>query len=771
MEKIKIYAHGSYVGTTGFNNHTRDFFRHLKKHLDIKVRNFTVGKFWTGFSQTPHDKEDNLSQIDKDILYKQTLWGEGRTRTDEIIYPSPDKDFNHDFNLVLSETNHYYFYDHYVGPKIGYNVWESTLQPEDFFDKLKSYDELWVPSKWQRDCMINQGYEKEKIQVVPEGVDSSVFFPEEVSPLDIYKDGRFKFLLFGRWDYRKSIREVIESFLKTFDPSEPVDLIVSIDNPWGESVDGMKTTEERLEYHGLSDPRIKVLHFPSREDYIKILKTGHVFVSCARSEGWNLPLIEAMACGTPSIYSNCSGQLEFAEGKGIPVKILGERSTTYSKDAKYSIVVTTSSIPGNYYEPDFDDLSESMRKVYSNYQFYKDSALRDSEEIRRDFSWERVGEIGYQKCLDFYKKIKSPGYTKKINPNSIRVSYLDGPKVEITGDILEKNSIEFLDDSGEVVYSTEIKTNMWTTCSRKYFTKWKIRVNGKIVDEFDPRGKRVLIALESKSLGDTIAWSPYAIEFAKKNKCKVILSTFHNYFFEGLAEYKDIEFMNPGNSTDCYAVYRIGWFRDNDGGWKNFSSHPLSVNTVPLQKTSSDILGLEYKEINFGVNLKKRERPVLEKYVVFAPQSTAGCKEWSYDHWSSLSKLVQELGYKVVIPTKDPYYLEGCINVWGESLETVANYLHHADAFVGLTSGLSWLNWAIGKHTYVIDGLSRDWFLFQENSTKIYNNNVCIFCGNDEVFSFDAGDWDWCPVYKGTQKQHICQKSITPLQVFNKMKI
>jgi glycosyltransferase involved in cell wall biosynthesis len=26
-----------------------------------------------------------------------------------------------------------------------------------------------------------------------------------------------------------------------------------------------------------------------------------VFVSCARSEGWNLPLIEAMACGTPVI--------------------------------------------------------------------------------------------------------------------------------------------------------------------------------------------------------------------------------------------------------------------------------------------------------------------------------------------------------------------------------------------------------------------------------------------------------------------------------------
>jgi hypothetical protein len=33
--------------------------------------------------------------------------------------------------------------------------------------------------------------------------------------------------------------------------------------------------------------------------------------------------------------------------------------------------------------------------------------------------------------------------------------------------------------------------------------------------------QRVLISLESKSLGDTIGWTPYAVEFAKKYNCKV----------------------------------------------------------------------------------------------------------------------------------------------------------------------------------------------------------------------------------------------------------
>lgn len=768
MSEIKVYAHGCYVGNTGYNNHTRDFFRRLKNHVSLRVRNFTVGDTFIWPSDKPHDREKYLDDLDRSLLYQQTLFNADNVREDHKIYKSSEKDFIPDFNLVLSETNHYYFYDGYDGPKIAYNVWESTLQPDGFFERLKEFDEMWVPSKWQKECMVEQGYEEEKIQIVPEGVDSSTFFPEEVEPLDLYKDGRFKFLLFGRWDYRKSTKEIIETFLKTFDPSEPVDLIVSIDNVWGDRVDGITTTEERLKFHDLLDERIKILHFPKREDYIKILKTGHVFVSCARSEGWNLPLIEAMACGTPSIYSDCSGQLEFAKGKGISVKIVGERPTTYSKDTNYSIVETSSSIPGNYYEPDFEDLSRAMRESYSNYKDLKEKAIEESEEIIRDFNWEKVGEIGYEKCVQFFKKIKSPEFNQKQRKNKINISYLDGPKVEITGEEKKNYKIEFFDGE-ELVHSSDIETGMWTSCSRKYFVNWVIKINGEIVDRLDLTGKRVLIAFESKSLGDTIAWAPYSVEFSKKHNCKVILSTFFNSFFEGLESYKDIDFINPGSSTPCHAVYKIGWFRDEQGGWKNFSMHPTPVNLVPLQKTATDILNLEYKELNLGLDFKKNERPLAQKYVVFAPQSTAGCKEWSYENWTRLAKLIQEIGYKVVIITQSPYYIKDCINVWGESLEKVANYLDHAEKFIGLTSGLSWMNWSLGKFTYVIDGLSRPWFLFQENSVKIYNDNVCIFCGNDEVFAFDAGDWDWCPVYKGTSKQHICQKSITHLQVFNKL--
>jgi len=299
MSTPKVKAHCSYIGTTGYNHHSRDFFRKLSEKIDLKIRNFTIGKSWNWPNNEPHNGEPYINDVDKKLLEEQTLWTnqEKGERAEFSIYKDYLNEFEHNIDLVLNETGHHFFYDLYNKPKIAYNVWESTLQPPHFFDKLLEYDQIWVPSKWQADCTIKQGADPSKVKIVPEGVDVDTFYPEDPQTILDYVDGRFKFLIFGRWDYRKSTKEIIETFLKEFDPSEPVDLIVSIDNPF--SGDGHETTEKRLEHYGFTDKRIKVKHFPSREDYITYLKNGHVFLSCARSEGWNLPLIEAMACGTP----------------------------------------------------------------------------------------------------------------------------------------------------------------------------------------------------------------------------------------------------------------------------------------------------------------------------------------------------------------------------------------------------------------------------------------------------------------------------------------
>lgn len=750
--------HGPYIGTTGYNQHTRDFVRHLSNLTDVKVRNFTIGKSWTVMSDTPHDNETYLNETDKKVLYEQILWDTDGGRSNYKMYRDESKEFIPDVNIVLCETNHHLFYDNYHGPRIAYNVWESTLQPTQFFERLKYFDEFWVPSKWQKECTVKQGYPEDKIKVVPEGVDVHTFYPEDVKH-EMTSDGRFKFFLAGRWDYRKSTKEVIESFLNTFDKDEPVDLIVSIDNPF--SNDGLNTTEDRLEHYGFTDDRIKVLHFPPREDYIKLLKSSNVFLSCARSEGWNLPLIESMACGTPSIYSNCSGQLEFAEGRGLPVNISHELPVSASTYNHFNDNV------GNYYEPDFNHLCEVMRDAYENYTSHKERALEESKEIRDYFSWENVAKIGLETVNDFMNR--KPWLNRPIKQNIINVSYIDGPKVEILGDEDMNYKVEFIDAKNDkIVHTSNITNNMWTSCSRKYCTKWVIKINGEVHSKFNVEGKRVLISLDSKSVGDTLAWAPYAIEFAKQNNCKVILSTFHNDWFRNNPFYKDIEFIEPGQTTSCYTSFKIGWFRDDNGGWEKYDMYPNQVNMIPLQQTATDILGLPFREVNYGVHLNMGKRPIKEKYVVFGPQATAGCKEWVFEYWEQLARALKNKGYKVVVLSSNPYKIKGTTNIYGKSWDTVATYLWHSEFLVGLGSGLSWFNWALSKFTYMINGFVEEGHEFTKNMKKITKNR-CIKCWNDPVHVFDAGDWDWCPVYKGTKLQHICQKDITPIDVLNSL--
>ena len=759
MKKPKVYAHASYVGNTGYNNHTRDFFRELSKHIDLKVRNFTIGNGWEWPSEEPHNKESYINDIDKKLLIEQTLWTnrDKGERSDFPIYKNYPNEFEHNVNLVLEETDHNFFYDKYIGPKIAYNVWESTLQPEHFFNKLKEYDQIWVPSQWQAECTIAQGMPADKVKVVPEGVDVNTFYPEDPKTVLDYVDGRFKFVVFGRWDYRKSTKEIIETFLKEFKPNEPVDLIVSIDNPF--SGDGHKTTEDRLQAYSFTDERIKVKHFPSREDYITYMKNGHVFLSCARSEGWNLPLIEAMACGTPSIYSACCAQMEFAKGKGLPVKVLGERPAL---DANYNHF---NSVVGNYYEPDFEDLARIMRDAFENYTDYKKRAIYEAKLIHRDFNWEHIGKIGTKTLQEFLDNYQEPEDT-----NTVNISFIGKPKVEILGDISKSYLVEFINaDTNQVLYSTNISNNMWTQCSKEYYVPWLIKINGKEHTRLNITNQRVLISLESKSLGDTIGWTPYAVEFAKKHNCKVVVSTFHNDWFKDLEIYKDIEFIEPGTATECVVHYRIGWFRDDKGGWKNFDNHPRQCNTIPMQATATDILGLEYKELNYGLNFPKKEKPIQGKYIVIGPNATAGCKEWKYEYWVTLTKLITQMGYQVVSLTKNEFHIDNTINMYNHPMESVANVLHHADLFIGLGSGLSWLNWALGKHTVMINGFSEKNHEFTSRVTRIMTDN-CFPCWTNPNFAFDAGDWDWCPIWKGTDKQHICQKSITPQIVFNAVK-
>jgi autotransporter strand-loop-strand O-heptosyltransferase len=84
--------------------------------------------------------------------------------------------------------------------------------------------------------------------------------------------------------------------------------------------------------------------------------------------------------------------------------------------------------------------------------------------------------------------------------------------------------------------------------------------------------------------------------------------------------------------------------------------------------------------------------------------------------------------------------------------------LKHADMFIGIGSGLSWLSWAVGTPTVLISGFSAPFCEPQEGIERLHNPDVCNSCFNDPSIQFDPGDWNWCP----RNKDFECSKAITP---------
>jgi autotransporter strand-loop-strand O-heptosyltransferase len=374
---------------------------------------------------------------------------------------------------------------------------------------------------------------------------------------------------------------------------------------------------------------------------------------------------------------------------------------------------------------------------------------------------------------EFYNEIMNKKIHNQPEKKDIIINkhFVDGAFLEITGNSQDKFKVEFF-DGDNLVYENTINCNSWVKLNRKYYTDYKIKVSQikklKVYDfknvietkvildeQLSLKGKRVMISFESSSLGDTLAWMPYCDEFQKKHDCVLFVSTFKNFLFEG--QYPNITFIEPAKVvTNLYAKYDLGWFYDSN-------KEPVLPNTIPLQQTATNILGLSFSEINPKLNFEPKNvvASIEEKYVCIAPDSTAGCKEWDLWNWQKLVYYLIDNGYKVVnVSINTKYNLENVYCPENLSLEATMQIIHYSEFFVGLSSGLSWLAWSLNKHVYMIANFTKADHEFQSNCTRLTNEKVCNGCWNNKNFKFDKGDWDWCPINKGYEKQFECQKSI-----------
>jgi len=661
-------------------------------------------------------------------------------------------------HIVLEVSGHPLFYEEYAGIKICYNVYESTLQPESFFNHIRdNWHYFWCPSEWQRKCTIEQGFPEDRVYVVPEGVDGNAFFPVSNSALA----DKFTFAIFGKWEYRKSTEEMVKCWLDEFPQSKYPDvrLLLSADNQF----DKINSQKKLREIERLNDSRITILHFPPRDQYIKLLQSSHCFLSCSRSEGWNLPLIEALACGIPSICSNNSAQVDFA------------KNIAYMVDTKHLIYPIPTGFPGCYYEPDFEQFRFYMKYIYENWDECRRRALIGSDYIRTKFSWDCAVETAKLHLLEIserHKNFKRGQFEIPIK-DSIRVSFEDGARFEISGNRNVTYEVRFIDSSDKSVkYRSTLRAISksavyWASPSAKYFVPWRIEAESirgssnheTFSHDLDLKDRRVFISFESKALGDNIAWMPFVDVFRQKWGCEIVVSTFWNQLFS--AVYPEIEFVQPGVSVgNLYAHYKVGCF-DND-----HNRNKENWREIPLQKVAADILGLPYREIRPRIAVTQSIPWAGRRYVCVSEHSTMKAKYWNYPGgWQEIVEYLLDLGYDVVFVSKSPPTLKKILPVFNRPIEEIVPIIKNCEFFIGLGSGLSWLSWALEKKVIMISGFSEPFFEFIQDNYRISPPpGVCHGCFNDTKLKFNR-DWEWCP----RNKSFECSKLITPEMVKQKI--
>ncbi len=304
----------------------------------------------------------------------------------------------------------------------------------------------------------------------------------------------------------------------------------------------------------------------------------------------------------------------------------------------------------------------------------------------------------------------------------------------------------------------------------KFFVEWEITLwfDGEPVffHQFDPRGQHVCFKFLSEQLGDNIALLPYVEEFRRQFDCKascLIADTFRDIvknYYPNVRLTKNL----PDDSYACFFM------------WAPYNLPQASTQDctlIPLLKIGQAILRCVPQPPKV-IYTPTKPRAISEPYVCIGVQASSTYKGWlAQNGWDEVVEYLKTLGYRVLCIDRDRvcsnYGLtikmpRGAEDFSGKyTLQDRINQLAYADFFIGLSSGLSWLAWAVDIPVIMISGFSEPWHEFQ-NPYRVHNLFVCHGCVNKFI---EREKLPFCPRFNGKPRAFECSKKISARQVIN----
>jgi glycosyltransferase involved in cell wall biosynthesis len=147
-----------------------------------------------------------------------------------------------------------------------------------------------------RDDLVARGIPRDRIAVVYPGVDTGRFAPDPATP----RSNPPRFVYIGRLKRYKGVEFLIQAL--AIARRERPDLSIDIAG----TGDDRARLEAVARSHGVSDA-VRFLGYVDEPTRLKLLRESVANVFPSPKEGWGITVMEAAACGTPSLASNSPG--------------------------------------------------------------------------------------------------------------------------------------------------------------------------------------------------------------------------------------------------------------------------------------------------------------------------------------------------------------------------------------------------------------------------------------------------------------------------------
>ncbi len=263
--------------------------------------------------------------------------------------------------------------------RIGYTMLEVTGLPNDWVNQANFMDEVWCPSTFNRETFARSGVTK-PLYVMPLGVNPDYFNPQIKS---FRATSRYTFLSVFEWGERKAPEILLRAYTEEFDANENVLLVLKVTNKdpgvnIQQQIKDMNLRENHAPIALMYNQKIPAYQMGS------LYRSVDAFVLSTRGEGWGMPVIEAMACGIPTIATDWSAHADFMnEDNAYPLRVA-------------KLIPAKAKCP--YYEgfewaePDTEHLRYLMRYVYEHPDEARTQGMKASDEILANWTWRRAAE-------------------------------------------------------------------------------------------------------------------------------------------------------------------------------------------------------------------------------------------------------------------------------------------------------------------------------------------------------------------------------------------